>query len=294
MATDILEIFGTEYTGVTGIKATDSNNQTKIYIRPQDTLPITSNGNYDVTNYATASVSVSGSSVSLQSTTVTPTQSQIKVTAGSGYDGLSTVTVNAISNTYVGSGITTRSSSNLTSSGATVTAPAGYYAAAATKAVSSGSAQTPATTLTRNPTISVNASGLITASVSTSTSTSVTPTVTAGYITSGTAGSVRVTGSNTSQMSTVAATTYHPSTSDQTIAASRYTTGIQTFKAVTLSNLTASNIASGVTVKVGDSTDDDCVTSVTGSLAFITYYTGTTTPASSLGANNDIYLKVVS
>ena len=34
MATDTLEIFGTEYTGVTGIKATDDQSGTKVYIRP--------------------------------------------------------------------------------------------------------------------------------------------------------------------------------------------------------------------------------------------------------------------
>lgn len=33
--TDTLEIFGTEYTRVAGIKATDDNSQTKTYIRPQ-------------------------------------------------------------------------------------------------------------------------------------------------------------------------------------------------------------------------------------------------------------------
>lgn len=63
---------------------------------------------------------------------------------------------------------------------------------------------------------------------------------------------------------TKAATTIHPSTSDQTIASGTYLTGAQTVKAVALSNLSAENIKSGVTVKVGDSTDDDCVTSVTG------------------------------
>lgn len=62
MATDILEIFGSEYAGVTGIKATDSSNNTKTYIRPQGNKEITSNGNnIDVTEYATVSVSVSGS-----------------------------------------------------------------------------------------------------------------------------------------------------------------------------------------------------------------------------------------
>lgn len=63
-----------------------------------------------------------------------------------------------------------------------------------------------------------------------------------------------------------AATTYHPSTSDQTIAASQYLDGAQTIKAVT-HNLNASNIKSGVTLKIGDSSDDDCVASVTGTYA---------------------------
>lgn len=62
--------------------------------------------------------------------------------------------------------IATKTSSNLTASGATVTAPAGYYASNAIKTIASGSAKTPATTITKNPTISVNSSGLITASVS--------------------------------------------------------------------------------------------------------------------------------
>lgn len=52
--TDTLEIFGDEFTGVTGIKATDDNNQTKTYIRPQGNINITQSGQIDVTNYATA------------------------------------------------------------------------------------------------------------------------------------------------------------------------------------------------------------------------------------------------
>ena len=61
--------------------------------------------------------------------------------------------------------------------------------------VQSGSASTPATTITKNPTISVNASGLITASYSGSQS--ITPTVSAGYVTAGTAGTVSTSGSST-------------------------------------------------------------------------------------------------
>ena len=98
--------------------------------------------------------------------------------------------------------IASKTSSDLTASGATVTAPAGYYASSASKAVASGSATTPATTITANPSISVSSSGLITASVSASQS--VTPTVSAGYVSSGTAGTVSVSGSNTSQLTVYA------------------------------------------------------------------------------------------
>lgn len=91
-------------------------------------------------------------------------------------------------------------------------------------AVASGSATTPATSITANPSISVDSSGLITATASATES--VTPTVSAGYVSSGTSGTITVTGSNTSQLSTQAGTTAAPTTSEQTIvAAGKYTTG---------------------------------------------------------------------
>lgn len=71
----------------------------------------------------------------------------------------------------------------------------------------------------------------------------------------------------TGSISSKTAATYKPSTSDQTINASQYLSGAQTISAVTYSNLTAANIANGVTVKVGCSADDDCVISVTGTLS---------------------------
>ena len=175
---------------------------------------------------------------------------------------LSGVTALKNDGTSITGSISTKTSSDLTASGATVTAPAGYYASSASKSVSSGSATTPSTTITANPSISVSSGGLITASVSASKS--VTPTVSAGYVSSGTAGTVSVSGSNTSQLTTQAAQTIHPSTSDQTIASGKYLTGAQTIKGVLLTNLSADNIKKDVVVKVGDSTDDDCVTSVTG------------------------------
>lgn len=113
-----------------------------------------------------------------------------------------------------------------------------------TGTIVTGSAKTPATTITKNPTISVSSSGVITASVSGTQS--ITPTVTAGYVSSGTAGTVTVSGSATKNLTTQAAQTITPGTSNKTIASGRYLTGTQTIKGD--SNLVASNIKSGVSI----------------------------------------------
>ena len=86
MATDTLEIFGTEYSGVTGVKATDSNNQTKTYIRPQGTKTISAGGSgIDVTAYASVDVATGTAgtptatkgTVSNHSVTVTPSVTNV-------------------------------------------------------------------------------------------------------------------------------------------------------------------------------------------------------------------------
>ena len=118
----------------------------------------------------------------LQTKTVTPTTSAQTVKPDSGYDGLSQVTVNAM---------------------------------------------TTATQAT--PSISVSSSGLITAS----------STQTAGYVAAGTK-------SATKQLTTKAAATYTPTTSNQTIAAGTYCSGAQTIKGD--ANLVAGNIKSGVSI----------------------------------------------
>ena len=152
-----------------------------------------------------------------------------------------------------GTGITgsiaSKSSFDLTASGATVTAPAGYYASSASKSVANGSATTPATTITADPTISVSSGGLITASVSGSQG--VTPTVSEGWIydNGGTSGTITVSGSNTSQLSTQAGTTITPTESEQTaVASGKYTTG-----AVKVGAISSTYVGSGIAQR--DSTD---------------------------------------
>lgn len=191
-----------------------------------------------------------------KNTTVTPTESAQTI-GGADYMMEGAVTVSAIPSNYVGSGITQRSSSDLTASGATVSVPSGYYASNASKAVTSGTA-TPASTISGTSATVSTGTNTLTLSKTVSN----TPTVSAGYISSGTAGNSSV--SLTANVTTQGAQTLYPSTSDQTINASRYLTGAQTIKAVTTSNLTADNIKSGVTVTVGDSANASRVASVTG------------------------------
>ena len=193
--------------------------------------------------------------------TVTPTESAQTAVASYRWT-TGNVNVAAISSTYVGTGVAQKSSADLTANGSTVTAPAGYYSTAATKSIGAGSAFPPAVTITKAPTIGVNASGVVTASYTGSSS--ITPTVTSGYVSKGTAGTISTTGTSTYQLTSKAAATYYPSTADQTIASQRWLVGNQTIKSVTTSNLTAANIAKGVVVKVGDANNASRITQLTG------------------------------
>ena len=257
-------------------------------ITPTGNIDITSAGTTDVTNYATATVPSgyvtagygneefvtsgnkrywhfdaiaygytegwSGTGVlesNTQSfnavasgTSVTPTESAQTI-GGSNYMMEGAVTVNAIPSNYVGSGITQRDSTDLSANGATVTAPSGYYASQATKTISSGSASAPSTISGTSASVSTGTNTL-----TLSKTVSVTPTVSAGYISSGTATNSSV--SLTASVTTKGATNHYATTSDQTIASGTYLTGTQTIKALSQTNLSAENIKSGTTITINN------------------------------------------
>lgn len=229
-------------------------------------------------------------------TGVTPTTSSQTIEPDEGYDGLASVQIDAMPSGTEGTPTATKGtvSGNAVTVTPSVTNVAGYISGGthtgtgvsvsaselvsgtksitsagthdvttyASASVASGSATTPTTSITANPEIMVSASGNIKAT--TSATQSVTPTVSAGYVSAGTAGNVSVSGLTNYQLTTQGAQTITPTTSDQTIASGTYLTGTQTVEGIVCTNLTAANIASGVTVKIGTATDDDSVTSVTG------------------------------
>ena len=82
----------------------------------------------------TGTASGGGGSPTIDSLSITPSENEQTFNSSS-VDGYKPVTVDAISSTYVGSGIARKSSTDLTVSGATVTAPDGYYASNASKSV---------------------------------------------------------------------------------------------------------------------------------------------------------------
>lgn len=139
---------------------------------------------------------------------------------------------------YTGT-IATKTGTDITASGDTVTVPAGYYATQNTKAVATGSATAPATISGSSATVTTG-----TNTITLSKSVSVTPQVTAGYVSAGTAGNSSV--SLTAAVTTKAAATITPTTSNQEIAANTYLTGKQTISGD--ANLLAANIKSGVSI----------------------------------------------
>lgn len=228
-----------------GQTLTTVNNQTRTLL---------TEGKYMEDDVSIVDVTASPSLES-KSVTITPTessQSQTVSPTSPTYDGLSSVsiTVNPISSTYVGTGITRRDSTDLSATGATVSVPSGYYESNETYTIASGSATTPATTISVTPTISIDSSGVVTASVSGSQN--VTPTVSAGYVSSGTAGTVSVSGSNTYQL-TVRDSTDLSAVGDTVTAPSGYYPSAATFTIVSGSATTpATTITASATFSVSN------------------------------------------
>ena len=176
---------------------------------PSETKEITSNGIYTPSDgkwFSSVSVNVSGNTFNTQTKSVTPTESKQVVSPDSGYDGLSSVTVEAISTTHIGSGVTRKGATTITpSTSSQIAVSSGTYVTGdiAVNAMPNGSLSTP----------TINSSGLVTAQVGTS-----------GYIASGT--------SKTLQLNTKSAATIVPSENVQTIASGQYLTGTQTIAAI--------------------------------------------------------------
>ena len=228
---EVLEILQTKAAGVSLPELTNEGTASDLLFGKQlinqDGQIITGNiATKDATNVSVSGASVTvpagyyASSVSKSVATVPRAKTTISVTADDTNDKLTITAINNQETGYVtGINETEIKTISLTASGATVTASDG------TKSISkSVSTATQAT-----PSISIDAAGKITASA----------TQTAGYVTAGTK-------SSTKQLTTKTATTYTPGTSDQTIGASTYLTGVQTIKGD--ANLIADNIKNGVKI----------------------------------------------
>lgn len=274
---DTLKIYGNTYTGIDSIKAEDPNGNELTYIRPQGTKSISQNGTgIDVAEYATVDVNVSGgggSSTLQAKTNITPTESSQTITADTGYDGLSSVQINAVSSSYVGSSIARRSSSDVDAGPEAgeyrVIIPSGYYESSITKYAPGGSIGTPSAikeavsnhSISITPSVNYNA-GYI---GSTGTRTGTAVTVTASELASGNkAISSNGTGIDVVGYSTVSVAVPQLDTSDATAV--------------------AGDIVSGKSAYVNGS-------KVNGSLVIQHYYTGSSAPSSSLGSDGDIYLQ---
>lgn len=215
---------------------------------PTETKSVTSNGTYNPTSgkyFSSVTVNVPAEEFNTQTKTVTPTESTQTVSPDNGYDGLSTVTVNPISSTYVGSAVPTKGATTITPNSNSQTAiSSGTYA---TGDVIVSAVPTETKSITANGTYTPS-NGKYFSSVSVSVvgdtfdtqEKSVTPTESeqvigpdAGYdgLSSVTVGAISSTyvGSGITRKS---AATITPSESVQTIAANQYLTGVQTISAI--------------------------------------------------------------
>ena len=198
-------------------------------------------------------VSGGSSGVKLQSKTVTPSENTQTVNPDSSYDALSSVTVEAISNTYIGSSVTKKSAATYTPGTSNQSIASGQYLSGAQTI--KGDSNLIASNIKKGVTI-FNVTGsyneatggptLQSKIVSPSESTQ-TVSPDSGYdgLSKVTVNAISSTyiGSDVTKKS---AATYIPKTTDQSIASGQYLSGTQTIKGD--ANLVAGNIKSGVNI----------------------------------------------
>jgi hypothetical protein len=198
-------------------------------------------------------VSGGSSDVKLQSKTVTPSENTQTVNPDSSYDALSSVTVEAISNTYIGSSVTKKSAATYTPGTSNQSIASGQYLSGAQTI--KGDSNLIASNIKKGVTI-FNVTGsyneatggptLQSKAVSPSESTQ-TVSPDSGYdgLSKVTVNAISSTyiGSDVTKKS---AATYIPKTTDQSIASGQYLSGTQAIKGD--ANLVAGNIKSGVNI----------------------------------------------
>ena len=201
-------------------------------------------------------VSGGSSGVKLQSKTVTPSENTQTVNPDSSYDALSSVTVEAISNTYIGSSVTKKSAATYTPGTSDQSIASGQYLNG-TQTIKGDNNLTAANIKSGVKIFNVtgsyagSSSGGNTPNLQTKT---VTPSESTQTVSpdSGYDGLSKVTvnaisstyiGSDVTKKS---AATYIPKTTNQSIASGQYLSGTQTIKGD--ANLVAGNIKSGVSI----------------------------------------------
>ncbi len=198
-------------------------------------------------------VSGGSSGVKLQRKTVTPSENTQTVNPDSSYDALSSVTVEAISNTYIGSSVTKKSAATYTPGTSNQSIASGQYLSGAQTI--KGDSNLIAGNIKKGVTI-FNVTGSYNEATGGPTlqSKTVSPSESTQTVSpdSGYDGLIKVTvnaisstyiGSDVTKKS---AATYIPKTTDQSIASGQYLSGTQTIKGD--ANLVAGNIKSGVNI----------------------------------------------
>ena len=198
-------------------------------------------------------VSGGSSGVKLQSKTVTPSENTQTVNPDSSYDALSSVTLEAISNTYIGSSVTKKSAATYTPGTSNQSIASGQYLSGAQTI--KGDSNLIASNIKKGVTI-FNVTGSYNEATGGPTlqSKTVSPSESTQMVSpdSGYDGLSKVTvnaisstyvGSDVTKKS---AATYTPKTTDQSIASGQYLSGTQTIKGD--ANLVAGNIKSGVNI----------------------------------------------